>query len=138
VGEPGGDRLFCHRPCPAYCRVEKAADNPPPGFPGLETALPLFLTAVHQRRLTLEDALSRMGENIRRIFSIPIQPETWVEVDLDRQHTLSARGMHSKAGWTPFEGWAVRGAVQKVVLRGKTVYEDGEVLAAPGSGQRIR
>jgi carbamoyl-phosphate synthase / aspartate carbamoyltransferase / dihydroorotase len=118
--------------------AEKAADNPPPGFPGLETALPLFLSAVHQGRLTLEDVLSRMGENVRRIFSIPIQPETWVEVDLDAQHTLSAKGMHSKAGWTPFEGWAVRGAVQKVVLRGKTVYEDGLVLAAPGYGQRIR
>ena len=39
---------------------EKArAENPPPGFPGLETALPLLLTAVHQGRLTLDDVISR-------------------------------------------------------------------------------
>src|SRR5512144_1612634 len=32
---------------------EKDSENPPPGFPGLETALPLLLTAVIQGRLTL-------------------------------------------------------------------------------------
>lgn len=33
---------------------EKDSDKPPPGFPGLETMLPLLLTAVHQERLTIE------------------------------------------------------------------------------------
>jgi carbamoyl-phosphate synthase/aspartate carbamoyltransferase/dihydroorotase len=120
-----------------HTAAEKAADNPPPGFPGLETALPLFLNAVHAGRLTLDDVLTRMDVNVRRIFNIPHQPETWVELDLDRKHTLSARGMHSKAGWTPFEGYAVHGAVRRVVLRGQTVFEDGQVLAQPGFGQRI-
>jgi carbamoyl-phosphate synthase/aspartate carbamoyltransferase/dihydroorotase len=121
-----------------HTAAEKAGSNPPPGFPGLETALPLFLTAVHEGRLTLEDLLKRMDANVRRIFNIPAQPETWVEVDLEKNHTLTAREMHSKAGWTPFEGWAARGAVQKVVLRGKKVFEDGQVLAQPGFGQNIR
>ena len=39
---------------------EKSGDNPPPGFPGLETALPLFLTAVHEGRLTMDDLILRM------------------------------------------------------------------------------
>ena len=30
---------------------EKDSENPPPGFPGLETALPLLLTAVHDGRI---------------------------------------------------------------------------------------
>jgi carbamoyl-phosphate synthase / aspartate carbamoyltransferase / dihydroorotase len=51
VGQPGCDRLLCHRPCPAH-PGRKRRPNPPPGFPGLETALPLLLTAVHQGRLT--------------------------------------------------------------------------------------
>jgi carbamoyl-phosphate synthase/aspartate carbamoyltransferase/dihydroorotase len=33
---------------------EKDSENAPPGFPGLETMLPLLLTAVHQGRLTIE------------------------------------------------------------------------------------
>jgi carbamoyl-phosphate synthase / aspartate carbamoyltransferase / dihydroorotase len=117
-----------------HTAAEKASDNPPPGFPGLETALPLLLTAVHEGRLTLDDVITRMADNVRRIFGVPSQPETWVEVDLDAEHTLSAQGMQGKAGWTPFEGHG-RCAVRcgKVVLRGQTVYQDGRVLAQPGS-----
>lgn len=33
---------------------EKSSEKPPPGFPGLETMLPLLLTAVHDGRLTME------------------------------------------------------------------------------------
>ncbi len=33
---------------------EKKSSSPPPGFPGLETMLPLLLTAVKQGRLTIE------------------------------------------------------------------------------------
>ena len=33
---------------------EKSSDNPPPGFPGLETMLPLLLTAVTEGRITVE------------------------------------------------------------------------------------
>ena len=36
---------------------EKDSENGPPGFPGLETMLPLLLTAVHQGRLTIEVSL---------------------------------------------------------------------------------
>ena len=33
---------------------EKSSTNPPPGYPGLETMLPLLLTAVHHGKLTIE------------------------------------------------------------------------------------
>ena len=33
---------------------EKDSENAPPGFPGLETMLPLLLTAVHEGKMTLE------------------------------------------------------------------------------------
>jgi carbamoyl-phosphate synthase/aspartate carbamoyltransferase/dihydroorotase len=36
---------------------EKDGAKPPPGFPGLETMLPLLLTAVNQERLTLDVCL---------------------------------------------------------------------------------
>ncbi len=116
---------------------EKDSANPPPGFPGLETALPLFLTAVHEGRLTLDDLLQRMSDNVRRIFTIPDQHETWVEVDLEARSTITGENFHSKAGWSPFEGWVTRGVVRKVVLRGKTAFEDGRILVPPGYGKRI-
>jgi len=30
----------------------------------------------------------------------------------------------TRCGWTPFEGWKVKGKVSKVILRGKTAFED--------------
>ncbi|MBP8292387.1 MAG: amidohydrolase family protein [Caldilineaceae bacterium] len=115
--------------------AEKAGENPPPGVPGVETMLPLLLTAVHAGRLTLDDILARCDANPRRIYGLPAQPETFVEVDVDATMTISDTAMHSRVGWTPFAGMPVHGQVQRVVLRGATVYAAGEVLAAPGSGQ---
>jgi len=117
---------------------EKDGENPPPGFPGLETALPLLLTAVREGRLTMDDLIAKMHANPRRIFHLPEQPETWVEVDEQAEYEIRAADMHSRCGWTPFESWKVRGRVRKVVLRGETAFEDGRVLAEPGYGRNIR
>lgn len=117
---------------------EKDSDNPPPGFPGLETILPLLLTSVNEGRLTLEDVITRLHTNPRRIFNIAEQPETFTEVDLDADYEIRAADHHSSCGWTPFEGWQVKGRVQRVMLRGETAFEDGRVLAKPGTGRNIR
>lgn len=118
--------------------AEKDSPNPPPGFPGLETALPLLLTAVHAGRLTLDDLILRCHTNPRRIFGLPEQPDTWIEVDPDAEWTLRAAGTHTRCGWTPFEGTPVRGRVERVVIRGQEAYRDGKVTAEPGTGKNVR
>ncbi len=118
--------------------TEKMSENPPPGFPGLETALPLLLTAVHEGRLTLDDLIAKMHTNPRRIFGLPEQVETWIEVDEDASYEIRSADLHTRCGWTPFEGWHVRGRVVRVVLRGKEAYRDGRILANPGFGRDIR
>lgn len=117
---------------------EKDGENPPPGFPGLETILPLLLTAVHEDRLTLEDIITRMHDNPRRIFNLPLQPQSWVEIDPQAEYEIRAADSYSRCGWTPFEGRRVRGRIRSVTLRGQTVCQDGMVTAAPGYGQDIR
>jgi dihydroorotase-like cyclic amidohydrolase len=117
---------------------EKDSDNPPPGFPGLETLLPLLLTAVDLGRLTLDDLIQKSIINPRKIFHLPEQPETWIEVDEDAEYEIKAENQFSRCGWTPFEGWKVKGRVRKVVLRGKTAFEDGKILVGPGFGKNIR
>lgn len=118
--------------------AEKDSSNPPPGFPGLETILPLLLTAVKEGRLTLKDVIARLHNNPKRIFNLPNQADTFAEVDLDSSYEIHAAEQYSRCGWTPFEGWKVTGRVVRTVLRGKPAYEEGEVLAAPGSGKNIR
>jgi dihydroorotase-like cyclic amidohydrolase len=117
---------------------EKDSENPPPGFPGLETALPLLLTAVHDDRLTINHLIEKMYTNPKRIFHLPEQPETWIEVDEDAEYEIKAAHQFTRCGWTPFEGWKVKGKVRKVVLRGRTAFEDGKILVEKGFGKNVR
>ncbi len=118
--------------------AEKDGPEPPPGFPGLETALPLLLTAVHEGRLSQEDLIARLHTNPRKIFGLPLQPETFVEVDPDAAWEIRAAETYTRCAWTPFEGWQVRGRVRSVTLRGQVAYQDGKVMAPPGYGVNIQ
>jgi carbamoyl-phosphate synthase/aspartate carbamoyltransferase/dihydroorotase len=118
--------------------TEKDGENPPPGFPGLESALPLYLTALAQGRLTLDQIVDRCIINPRRIFHLPEQPNTFVEIDPDAHWTFSAASTFTRCGWSPFEGYPMTGRIQTVTLRGEVVYRDGNVLAKPGTGHNIR
>lgn len=115
--------------------AEKALETPPPGVPGVQTMLPLLLTAVHAGRLSLADVTTRCVDNPRRIYGLPEQPDTSIQVDVDAQFSLTNDAMLTRVGWTPFAGMAVYGRVQRVILRGQLVYEHGAVLAKPGTGK---
>jgi dihydroorotase len=117
--------------------AEKRSGQPPPGVPGLETSLPLMLTAVAEKRLSLERLIELMSTNPRRIFKLPPQLNTWVEVDPQAKYTLSNEGLQTKCGWSPFSDMPVTGRVRRVVLRGVEVYVNGKVMAQPGRGQMI-
>lgn len=117
---------------------EKEGPNPPPGFPGLETMLPLLLTAVSDGRLMMDDIIKRLYDNPRKIFSLPVQENTYVEVDLEHEWVVPQCMQFTKSKWTPFEGMNLKGAVRRVVLRGEVAYIDGQVLVPAGYGQDVR
>jgi dihydroorotase len=104
---------------------EKQAESPPPGVPGLETALPLMLTAVAEGRLTMDRLVALMATEPRRIFGLPEQPDTWVDVEVGPSYLIKNEGFYTKCGWSPFSGMEVRGRVQSVRLRGRAVFEQG-------------
>jgi len=120
-----------------HTREEKEGDLPPPGVPGLETMLPLLLNAVAEGRLSMERLIELTYEGPRRVFGLPAQADTWLEVDPKARQILGEERLYTRCGWTPFAGMAVRGRVRRVVLRGETVVEDGQVRARPGAGQWV-
>jgi carbamoyl-phosphate synthase/aspartate carbamoyltransferase/dihydroorotase len=104
----------------------------------METALPLYLTALAEGRLTLEDIITRCVTNPRTIFNLPEQPQTWLEIDPDARWVIRANDTFTRCAWTPFEGMSVHGKLCRVVLRGKEVFRDGEIKAPPGYGKNVR
>ncbi len=105
---------------------EKNAENPlnaPSGVPGVETMLPLLLTVAaggwphpHQEKpkpakLTAEDIARVCHENPNRIFNLGKDVVDMMEIDLDAEWVIRGNELKSKCGWTPFEGWLVKGKI---------------------------
>jgi carbamoyl-phosphate synthase/aspartate carbamoyltransferase/dihydroorotase len=107
---------------------EKAGEPAPFGVPGLETAAGLLGRAIHDERLTEADVIRLLHEAPKRIFSIPAQPDTYVELDWSEPYRIGEGAYHSKAGWSPFEGWEAYGRMKTVVLRGKPLVTDGVLI----------
>ena len=110
--------------------------SPKFGVPGLETALPLLLTAVDKGLITRERLTEMMITNPRKIFKLPAQLNTYIEVDLSKKYQISNRGLFAKCGWTPFIGMTGIGKVRKVVIRKETIFSDGKFMDKP-KGQVI-
>ncbi|KAG8851018.1 hypothetical protein FRB96_009500 [Tulasnella sp. 330] len=94
---------------------------------GIQETLPLLLSAYHEGRLMLEDITKRLHDNPRRIFDLPEQAHTHVEVMLDRK----APYMKSSNAWSPLAGKVVIGSIHRVVILGNTVFLDGASNSKP-------
>lgn len=116
--------------------AEKQADPPPFGVPGLETTLPLMLTAERDGKLTRQQLIEKLHLNPARIFNVPIDPASTVTVSME-EYQITNETLQTKCGWSPFAGMTVVGKVRQVDIRGATAYRDGEVLAEQGSGRLI-
>ncbi len=115
--------------------AEKHSADVPPGLPGLETSLPLMLTAVDDGRLSLDQLIGLMATNPARIFGLAPQPDTYVVAEIGPRYQLNNVGLQTKCGWTPFDGVEVAARVARTVLRGQLVFDGERVLAEPGSGR---
>ena len=77
-----------------HTKAEKESDNPPFGVPGLETTLPLLLTAASEEKLTIDDIKRLLFENPKRIFNIPTDEKTYVEVDENEEYEIKNEDLY--------------------------------------------
>jgi carbamoyl-phosphate synthase/aspartate carbamoyltransferase/dihydroorotase len=106
---------------------KQASQNPPPGVPGLESTLPLLLNAAAERRISYERITELLSTNPRQIYSLPAQPDTWVEIDADESYEFPDHQLYTKCAWSPFSGTYIKGKVIRVVLKGKELVRNGIV-----------
>ncbi|MGH2402957.1 MAG: allantoinase AllB [bacterium] len=140
----GGD-IDCitsdHSPCPTQDKTRGDDDiwQAWGGISGIQTLAPLMLTeGVHRRGLSLNRFADLMSTNPAKIAGLwPRKGEIrigadadLVLVDLDREWPVDASRLYSRHRHSPFVGWKMKGWIQRVFLRGRTVAVEGEVTGA--------
>lgn len=117
---------------------EKQQHKPAFGVSGLDTCLPLMLTAAAEGRIGYELLPRILADAPREVFGFaPADEGSYAVLDPRARWVLGAGDLHTDCGWSPFEGMELRGRVREVVLRGEVVFADGQVLAPEGFGQRL-
>lgn len=106
------------------------------GVPGLETTLPLLLTARKEGKITLEQIIDKCHTAPARIFNLATSKDTFIDVAM-QEYVIKNEDLITKCGWSPFAGQRVIGKVSQVTLRGKVVFDDDKVLGKPGSGKVV-
>jgi carbamoyl-phosphate synthase/aspartate carbamoyltransferase len=100
---------------------------------GIHEALPLLLGAVCQGRLTIKDISERLYDNPRSIFGISAQPDTSVEIVVDRKVTWPT----NINNWSPLAGITVHGSIERVTLNETTMLMDGFVTNEEKLGRDV-
>jgi dihydroorotase-like cyclic amidohydrolase len=61
-----------------------------------------------------------------------------VAIDFNEKFKIDASKFHSKAKYSPFDGWEVQGKPVKTFVNGLLVMDEQEIVAKAGSGEIIR
>jgi dihydroorotase len=117
--------------------AEKAQPYPksPSGMPGVETALPLMLTAIQQGHCSLTQVVRWMSEAPALAYRIPNKGRIQIGydadlvlVDLINPRPVRREDLLTKCGWSPFEGWSLVGWPIVTLVQGQIVFQYGQVM----------
>jgi allantoinase len=135
----------------AYTRAEKEAGwasiwDAPQGLQSIEVIFPLFLSeSVHKRglpleafaRLTATNAARATGLYPRKGTILPGSDADLAIYDPDVEWHVDENLSFSPHKWTPLHGMACRGKVERTIVRGQTVFQDGQIVGPRGFGRYL-
>jgi dihydropyrimidinase len=116
----------------------------PNGVPGIETRLYVLYTAgVAGGKIGLNKFVDLVATAPAKLFGLyPEKGSVAVGGDADLvvfdpsvEHTISASALNQRVDYTPFEGFAAKGAVAAVLSRGEVIVENGKFLGKAGAGR---
>ncbi|WP_295193723.1 dihydroorotase [uncultured Brevundimonas sp.] len=129
-----------------HTKEEKAKPYPasPSGMPGVQTLVPLMLTHVANRRLSLERFIDLTSAGAQRVFGTANKGRMAVSydadltiVDLKAKRTITHDQQATRCGWTPFDGMEATGWPMATIVRGRVVMQDGELIGS-AHGRPVR
>lgn len=114
----------------------------PSGIPGVETMYPLFLAHVLKDHLSFSRLIQLLCEQPARLFNLQKGriatgfDADIIAIDKRKMKKIPIEQLHSKAGWSPFEGFQ---AVfpSHVYIRGTSVIEAYEQQVSKGCGMMV-
>lgn len=118
-----------------------------PGIPGVETMLPLVYSyGVVKERISLIEMSKLLSTNPAKIFGLyprkgviaPGGDADFVIYDPDPEWQIKAKLLHSRAGYTPYEGFKVKGKPVMTILRGNIIVKDNNFVGEKSYGKFIR
>jgi dihydropyrimidinase/allantoinase len=110
-----------------------------PGFGGTALIYPFILTEGPRHGLSLERCVDLVATNPARAYGLaPRKGAITVGadadlavVDLDQAYPVTTERLLSAQEYTPFEGMELAGWPVRTILRGRTVFADGEPVGEP-------
>ena len=110
-----------------YSMIKTIGKEEPPLGIGIHESLALLISFVNQGKCCFEDVIEKMVSNPNRIFGFEPQPDTFVEVEIDRPFdSLSfVDSFNSVKDLKDLKDLKLFGNIHRVVVRGKTVFLDG-------------
>lgn len=82
----------------------------PSGVPGIETTLPLILTAWKEQKVELNRIVELMHANPKKIFNLGAEKnDEFVLVNINDYKTLADEDLATKVKWSPFSGMKLTG-----------------------------
>jgi dihydropyrimidinase len=119
----------------------------PNGAPGVETRMALLYDGgVRKGRITLNRFVELTSTSPAKIFGLfprkgTIAPGSDADIvvfDPEKKQTLSAKTLHMRVDYNPYEGREVVGAAETVLSRGKVIIEKGKFVGKAGSGTFLK
>jgi dihydropyrimidinase len=119
----------------------------PNGAPGIETRMSLVYDGgVLPGRISLNRFVELTSTSPAKIFGLfprkgTIAPGSDADIvvfDPSKKTTLSAKTLHMKVDYNPYEGREVTGAVETVVSRGRVVIDGGTFTGRAGGGSFLK
>lgn len=122
---------------------EDSFHNAPSGVPGVETMAPLMLAQVGGKLglQTVVDALTINPANLvgikDRAVLEPGMRADFAVYDLKHPTKVSSDDLHSKCGWSPYDGLKACFPSDTFLL-GRPVVQGGQLVGTPGMGRPLR
>ncbi len=113
------------------------------GLPLVQHGLQLMLHHYKEGKITLEKIAEKMSHAVADCFMIKDRGfiregyfADLVMVDLNKKYSVTKENLLYKCGWSPFENFTFPATIEKTMVNGHFVYENG-IVNASHKGKRI-